>query len=523
MRWRLPAAAAAVLVLGVAVAVVLTIGGGGSGTADPTTKTKPAAPPKIPPGALIARISNHAVGRPVPSGFVGFSFEFQAVRDYTGDDPAAINPVLVQLIRNLNPGQAPVLRIGGDSTDLSYPSDSPPPPYQGYELTPSWMATTGALAHTLGARMILGLNLAADDPQLAAAETRDYLSAFHRSAIDALEIGNEPNVYGNVTAFQTASGAKLKARPAGYGFSEFEPQFGALARTTGTMPLAGPALAAGPSTGKGSWIRAMPGFLSTYQRVRIMTVHRYPLRNCFVPPSSPQYPTVAHLLSSYATSGLAHSVKPWVHVAHAQHRQLRLDELNSVACRGKKGVSDTFASSLWVVNALFQLARLGVDGVNMHTLPRSSYELFEFSHAGGRWRAWVRPVYYGLQLFTQAAPAGARLLQSSGIKPRTQISVWATRGSDRRLRVALINESRSTSHTVVLKVPRTTPATATVERMAAPSVYARRGVSLGGRTYGAATYTGALTPPQTQPVAGGAGTYVLKLPRGSAALVTFGS
>ena len=35
-------------------------------------------------------------------------------------DPAQINPVLVQLIRNLTPGQAPVLRIGGDSTDVSY-------------------------------------------------------------------------------------------------------------------------------------------------------------------------------------------------------------------------------------------------------------------------------------------------------------------------------------------------------------------------------------------------------------------
>ena len=253
-----------------------------------------------------------------------------------------------------------------------------------------------------------------------------------------------------------------------------------------------------------------------------MTVHRYPLRNCFVAPSSPQYPTVAHLLSSYATSGLAHSVKPWVHVAHSQHRQLRLDELNSVACRGKKGVSDTFASSLWVVDALFQLARLGVDGVNMHTLPRSSYELFQFSRSGGSWHGWVRPVYYGLQLFTQAAPPGARLLKSSGIKPRTKVSIWATRGSDRRLRVALVNESVSTSRTVVLKVPRGTSGTATVERLQAPSVYAKRGVTLGGRTYGAATYTGALTPPQTQPVAGGAGTFLLKLPRGSAALVTFG-
>src|SRR5690348_14695301 len=153
MRSTLPAAAAVALVLGVGAAVALTLSNGSSGSADPTRAKTPAVAPRIPRGALVARIGGRPVGRPVPSGFVGFSFEFQAVRDYTGTDPAAINPVLVQLIRNLNPNQSPVLRIGGDSTDLSYPSGAQPPRYTGYELTPGWMATTGALARAVNARM----------------------------------------------------------------------------------------------------------------------------------------------------------------------------------------------------------------------------------------------------------------------------------------------------------------------------------------------------------------------------------
>ena len=60
------------------------------------------------------------MGRPIPPGFLGFSFEYQAVRDYTGSNPRAINPVLVQLIRDLNPNQAPVLRIGGNSADETW-------------------------------------------------------------------------------------------------------------------------------------------------------------------------------------------------------------------------------------------------------------------------------------------------------------------------------------------------------------------------------------------------------------------
>jgi hypothetical protein len=529
MRWRLPLGLATVLVLSVAIAVVLTSGGSGSDGSDPgatrsaETKTEAASAPKIPRGALVTRVSDRAVGRPIKPGFLGFSFEFQAVRAYTGADPDHTNPVLAQLVRNIAPGQAPVIRIGGDSTDVSY-APGPgvrPPPYEGYRLTPSWMATTGALARELGARVIVGINLAANDPSLAAAEARQYVKTFGASAIEALEIGNEPNVYANVTVFHTAAGERIHARAPDYGYSQFAAEFGIIAAATPPLPLAGPALAVGPTPRPDSWLDTVPAFLRQQRRVKLMTVHRYPLRNCFVAPSSPQYPTVSHLLAGYATGGLAASLRPWIAAAHANHRQIRVDELNSVACRGKRGVSDTFASSLWVTDALFALARAGVDGVNMHTLPKSSYELFEFTRSDGRWRAWVRPVYYGLQLFAQAAPPGSRLLRLRGVKAGSHVGVWATRAPDGRVRVVLINKSPSRSRTIAVRLPRTA-ATATVERMQAPSVHSKRGVTLGGRTYGGQTYSGALAPLQTKAATGGAGTYLVKLPRGSAALLTTG-
>ena len=151
-------------------------------------------------------------------------------------------------------------------------------------------------------------------------------------------------------------------------------------------------------------------------RISTMTIHRYPLRNCYVPPSSPQYPTVAHLLSSYATVTLADSLRRWIDIAHAQHRRLRVDELNSVACRGKAGVSDTFASALWVTDALFSLARAGVDGVDMHTLPDAAYELFAFSRHGGRWHG-SGPAR--LLRAPALRPGGARRCPAAvGISPR---------------------------------------------------------------------------------------------------------
>jgi hypothetical protein len=525
------AGGAAALLCAAAIAAAVLLAGSSSPQAPKPARLASTAAPALPadpphPGdpKVSVSVGRQALGAPIPSGFLGFSFEFQGVRSYTGSDPAQVNPVLVALIRNLTPGQAPVLRIGGNSTDVSYVAGPgvKPLPYVGYRLTPGWMATTGALAKATGARVIMGLNLAADDPALDAAELHDYVGALPHNALKAVEIGNEPNIYNKITVYHTASGAPVHARPRSFGYPEFRSQFQAIAQRTAPLELAGPALAAGPTPGQGSWVNVVSDLLRRQPRLKTMTVHRYPLRNCFVPSSSPQFPTIAHLLSSYSTVTLADSLKRWIAVAHGQGRQLRVDELNSVACRGKAGVSDTFASALWVTDALFSLARAGVDGVNLHTLPDAAYELFAFSHRGGRWQAQVRPIYYGLELFAQAAPPGARLLSVSRHGADTGLSVWATQAPDHRLRIVVINKSPTQGKAVTVALPAGTGRTATIERMLAQGVAATSGVTLGARNYGAETATGQLPPAEVAPASVVRGRVTLSVPRASAALITVG-
>ncbi|MGH2866509.1 MAG: glycosyl hydrolase family 79 C-terminal domain-containing protein [Solirubrobacteraceae bacterium] len=521
MRWRL---GIAIAVLGaLAVVIVAFAAANSSPPRDPAGAT--VQPP--PTAAVLAGAKGPTLriaagsGRPIRRGFLGFSVEFQAVRAYTGNNPRVVNPVLLQLIRNLSPGQSPTLRIGGDSTDVSWvPTRGvKPPPYVSYRLTPGWLATTAALAHDLGAKMTMGLNLAANEPALAAAEARAYLKTIGRRFIAALEIGNEPNVYGKIQVLHTLLGAPLYARPRDYGYPQFLSEFGAEVAAAPRLALSGPALAVGPTPELGSWVQTMPSFLRGQQRLGSLTVHRYPLRNCFVAPSSPQYPTVANLLSSYSTTGLAASLRRWIAIAHAQHRAIRVDELNSVACRGKTGVSDTLAASLWVTDALFSLIHAGVDGINMHTLPNSAYQLFQFSHHGGHWHARVQPVYYGLQLFAQAAPVGARLISLHGLHGAPALSAWATRTADGTVRVVLINKSQRVSRNVTLLAPGAVRS-ATIERMQGRSVHSSD-VTLGGRSYGASTYSGRLAAPALQSVKRRGRGYLVSVPRGSAALVTF--
>jgi hypothetical protein len=454
----------------------------------------PAAPAA--PSGHVTGLTLGAPGRAIPRGFLGLSIEFQGIRAYTGSDPSAIDPVFEALVRNLSPGQAPTLRIGGNSTDQSYvTAPGVRPRFSGYRLTPGWMATTAALAHDLGARMTLGLNLADDQPALDGAEARDYLSAFGRDSIAGLELGNEPNLYAHFASFTTPGGTKMHPRPSSYGPAGYNADVArvhrALPAAARTIPLVGPALAAGlTAAGAQPWTSGAAALLRGNAAVRILSVHRYPLKNCFLPHSSPMFPTIPHLVAPASTVAFADGVRDWVRIAHRAGRTLRIDELNSAACKGRPGVSDTFASALWATDALFSLAAVGVDGVNIHTtpVPATAYELFTFSHAGGRWSAAVRPDYYGLQLFAQAAPAGSRLLAVHGIAHSPRLSAWATRGADGRDRVVLIDKDPGHPETVQLPAR----GTVTVERMQAAGLAATSGVTLGGRSYGRSTATGRL-------------------------------
>lgn len=464
--------------------------------------------------SVSASVGSDTYGQPMGQGFVGVSLEYSALHLYTGRDPRAVNPVLVALLRGLAPGQSPVLRIGGNSADQTWwpVRGMIPPGGIRYALTPGWMRTTQALAADLHAHLILGVNLAAGRPSLSAAEARALVAGVGRRYVQDLEVGNEPDVYAMFPWYRDRHGRWFFARSSDWSLDHFIAQFSHWRTALPRYPLAGPSFA------ELGWLSGLPQFIDSEPGLRLLTIHRYPLRACVTDPTQPGYPTIDALLSDQSSAGVAQAVAPYVPAAHAKGIGFRLDEMQSASCSGKRGVSDTFAAALWSLDTLFNLAAAGVDGVNFHSLPHAAYELFTFRHQFGAWSAFVHPEYYGMLLFAQAFPPGAQLL-STRVSPSGPVKVWATRDSQFNTRVVLINKDPNQAYTVQLTVSGFSNQ-AHLEWLQAPSAASTNDVTLGGQSFGDSTGTGILGAPHTQTVDPTLGPYSITLPPASAAMLT---
>ena len=192
------------------------------------------------------------------------------------------------------------------------------------------------------------------------------------------------------------------------------------------------------------------------------------------------------------------------------------------AATGQAGVTDTFASALWAFDTTFELARTGLDGVNFHMDTDDAYGAFLFNvNTAAKPYIYsinvVRPEYYGLLFFQQAAPAGSKLLP---VKLRTSanLKAWATIGRDKTVRVSLINKDRNTSGTVTINLGGY--GTGTLVRLIAPLYQSKTGVTLCGQTLDGSPDGAAQGTSTYETVVPRDGVYSIQMPRTSAAYLT---
>ena len=206
---------------------------------------------------------------------------------------------------------------------------------------------------------------------------------------------------------------------------------------------------------------------------------------------------------------MVQALTPAIRVAHRAGLQFRLTEMNSVTCGGRRGVSDTFATALWAPDALFELIRGGVDAVNVHIRPRTINPAFTLGAQG----LDARPLLYGLMMYTRTLGPDAKLMPLRvQVRPAANLKAWAVRVRGNGLHVLLVDKGNQ-ALTTSLHLP--TSGSATVQRLSAPSVGAKHGVTLAGQWLGVdGTWQGRRVVERVR--AGAGGSYRITVPAHSA-------
>ena len=429
--------------------------------------------------------------RALPPDFMGLGFESSAVAV-----PGLLssgNRAYVQLVRNLGRG---VIRIGGNVSDYSR-YDVGAVAASGHKSTvlnyESLRQFRGFL-DAVGWKLIWGLNLGTGTVENAVALARAVTEVMGERLI-TFQIGNEPDLF-----------VLQGHRSAPYGYNQWLAEYrkykAAIRAVLPNAKFAGPDI----SDAGVSWVENFAR--DEGGDATMLTAHHY-IAGRDNPASTHalllreetrfQQNNLTKFQASAARAGI-----PW-----------RMSETATLYGGGKPGVSDSFASALWVLDYLFVLARFGAAGANLqtginHLGQLSSYSPITDDQKGHYGAA---PEYYGLLAFAQIADGEMIAVETA--TGGVHLVAHAVRQQDGAIGVAVINKDMKRDAAV--SIAGAPQGEAQVMRLRAPSVSALRGITLGGSSVGTDGRWGGVS--ESARIQNGRA--VLTVPAASAALVTF--
>ncbi|HVY41186.1 MAG TPA: glycosyl hydrolase family 79 C-terminal domain-containing protein [Polyangia bacterium] len=435
-----------------------------------------------------------AVGRIGPD-FAGFSYEKTHLMN---GSLTSNNKNLIALYKLLG---APLTRIGANDVERCTWTGTGPAPSQPNGKPFAVKVTTGGvdqfcgfLAAT-GSKAIYGVNFQLGNVTASAAEAA-YVMSQCASSILGFEIGNEPDKFGTWAAQQ----------------ADWESFADAILATPGAM-LVGPACttkAATPFTAPfaDDIAAKYPGKLA------VLSQHTYVAAanssDCSVPNLQITTSKLTDAFDVLQAAAVKNGLPDW-----------RMDENNTCSGHGQQGVSDTFISSLWAIDYMFEVAKRGGSGVNFHTSENGMDGTVPFYYEPLRedqgMVVQVQPEYYGLLLF---AEAGAGALVSTSVTTGAQnFTAWAIQANGGFVSVVLNNRNASTGVSATLNLGAAVTAASAIYLQATPagSLTAPAGsVTLAGAQVSAAGEW-PRNPPYVQTVSGSS--VAVYVPPASAALV----
>ena len=379
--------------------------------------------------------SRHPGGR-LPADFVGLSFEMREL-GIGNLDPAKGNTAA--LLRTLGPSN---LRIAGNTLDRDTlwvpegrPAPDPLPEWVQDVVRPADLRRLDALLRATGWRTMVGVNVGRWDAALGADQAAAMTRILGRRLV-AVECGNEPDQW-----------AGKALRPAGYAYADYHADWLACADAVGHDRIAGPDTAGTSSDWAASLAR------DEHDRMAMLTVHQY---------SSGPDATIAKLLSPQTVTGQLNAVAKNLAAANAAGLPMRVDEANSAYSGGVDGVSNTYAAALWGLDYSLQMAQAGLAGVNIH----GGLGVCNEPIWNGKWQRYTpicaadkadeaaqiyraMPIYYGLWMARQL---GAGRFLPVTVTGTRNITAYAVRGDDGKLRLAIVQKDETSAAPVTVTV-----------------------------------------------------------------------
>ena len=203
-----------------------------------------------------------------------------------------------------------------------------------------------------------------------------------------------------------------------------------------------------------------------------------------------------------------------------------------MSCGGYTNVSDIFASALWSMDAMINMAAVGIERWNFHGGPNGPYSAIAYNDPKNPAAdvVTVRPMFYGLWAFSAATGHGSVLYETKVTSSNGFIKGYAVKDATGTWRVILIHKDPTTSGgsdsaSVTIVPPVSLKGAATVVRLSPGprGIYANDAdpITFGGQTFlGTPNGLPSGTPSSESVTPNGDGAYVLTLPLASAAIVT---
>jgi hypothetical protein len=418
-----------------------------------------------PAGTLASTTINTTPTKTIPGTFLGISLDWQQPITLLGMNSTGANTAFQTLIKNLQVGNSSPMnfRIVGDESQLSD--------------IESIVEPLADFAAAVNVNYTLGVDLWNNNLGLAESEAEAWKAGIPNKLILGIEIGNEPDVYPYNTA-----------RTRSYKFPQYVAQYQEWA--SGIKSSTGLAVV-GPSMGQETnWVANTESELASGGMTpAIVTQHGYVGGATQNGDGAGSAWPLDELMAPAATTAMPKLFAGYAADAHKAGRLFRMNEINSF-WGGIEGISNTFQSSLWSVDLMFNYLQSGVDGVNWND-DDAAYQFATYvapkNNSAGMAEyqiTQVFPLYYGLLVFSQMANNGGKLLPVT-TTTSANVSVWATVDNSSTVHAIVINKDENATGKVTIYVPGYT--TGTVRYLTAAGYWATNGVTLGGQTFDGST------------------------------------